>query len=125
MHVLVTTQQHRGHRKHTIVKECVLPVLRAGEAVEAAATGGIGLTGGVVSIPLSSIIFSALRTLKLRFRLKNMKSDDCMTAGLIHRQVSIIRQLQVHDKNVKRPIFGHWSVQMKLWQHQYIRFGKM
>lgn len=42
------------------VKERGSPVLRAGaQTVEA----GVGLTGGVVSIPLSSIIFSDLRTL--------------------------------------------------------------
>lgn len=44
----------------SIVKVCVSPVLSGGEqAMEA----GVGLTGGVVSIPLSSIIVSDLRTL--------------------------------------------------------------
>lgn len=42
------------------VKAGVSPVLSSGEqAVEA----GVGLTGGVVSIPLSSIILSDLSTL--------------------------------------------------------------
>lgn len=59
--MLVITQKHGGHGQHTSVKECVLPVLIAGEAVEA--VGGVGLTGGVVSIPLSSIIFSDLSSL--------------------------------------------------------------
>lgn len=61
---MITTISKLGACSITVVdstvKVCFSPVLSAGEqAVEA----GVGLTGGVVSIPLSSIIFSDLRTL--------------------------------------------------------------
>lgn len=69
--------------------------------MEAAATGGEGLTGGVVSIPLSSIIFSDLSTLELRFRLKHMKNDDCVTAEMIHWQGSIIPHIHLQEENVR------------------------